>query len=277
MATIFQPFKGAYSIPRGQLLAKPLDKHTLLPVGAMRTMGDAIVEVKLKLDQTEIKSNEDPFHAIVDSPTVEMQADLEFSLRQLTAPVSAMAFASPQGLTQAIAAAIPDQQATFNGVDPRDICQLQDENGFPIWPAAIVSITDDSQQPVPWIAGINYIADGPSGKIQIISVPQGSTNNIVVHYSVPAVTQVSALPIYPFLQEPDQYWEIEFRSNNLRGIDRTYHWPLVKTATNGGFKLAEENNDVTKIDFVGKILLHPGVVNPLYARGMIRDLTLLAA
>jgi hypothetical protein len=274
MTTIFRPVAPKfYSIPRCQVLAQILDQNSLNAIGPLVNMGDAEVEVDNKIEFMDIKSNEDSLHAIIASPAVDVQSELKIKLRTFTSFTAALMYMANPGETYVAAAPATPSPARFMGVVP-GIYQLLDTSGSFLDGCALTSVKDDTAgAAVPYVAGVNYGFDAPSGSLEIYSIPEGASENMVVTYVPPAAPGVGAILPASFgnLESPEIYARIVVRTNNRLGTQRLFDFTYGRLANSGSYKLSESGNEPTSIDLNFKVLLDYRQV-PGRQRGFIRDL-----
>ena len=284
-STIYRPApKGLYSINRCQALVAPRDPVSGVIGTALKSVGDALVKVNHQVEYEDILSMEDSFHSMVDSIPVSRKCEVEVKVRSFDALVSALSFQSQPGVLAPQPAAAQGLVDTFNGVRPGYVYTLLDSQVVPQFVAFpnIKSVTDDSAQPVAYVAGVNYLVDNATGRVEVLSIPAGAktdvngNTNMLVTFDIPAPVAGQAPAIYGLMNNPSQYWYLGVRTNNRTGMNRWYEWTNVIFQVEGGMELGTSGNEVTAVTLKGKVLLDP-LLPPDRNFGFIRDLLPMSA
>ena len=186
-------------------------------------------------------------------------------VRSFDALVSALTFQSQAGVLAPQPAAAQGLVDTFSAVRPGYVYTLLDAQVAPQFVAFpnIKSVTDDSAQPVAYVAGVNYLVDNATGRVEVLSIPAGAktdvngNTNMLVTFDIPAPVAGQAPAIYGLMNNPSQYWYLGVRTNNRTGMNRWYEWTNVIFQVEGGVELGVSGNEVGAVTLKGKVLLDP--------------------
>lgn len=196
--------------PRGQMLFKPVGSDREVVLGEVEDFG-----ATPELTEAEYRSKSYPRSRLVKTAVFADAVNLEFTLKSLNRRTLAMLFMGSSVDSVLTQSAVTAAEKVFANPERGDIFDLE---AFDVAEVELDGGTDGS-----WVLGTHYSVDAPTGRVEVLSVPDGSEASVTVTYSAPAIVEADGRQALGILEGQGIRGQIFYRE---LGAEGPFNWSV---------------------------------------------------
>ncbi len=232
---------GAYTIPRGQIIGRPVGQAHFERLGD--TNGFSL---EISTERARRYRRDSPTRVLGASSVTQIEASISFSLVQWHARARSWSVMSDLGwLTQA------NQSSMTTTVDSPKQGQVIRLGAVDVTVGS--GGTFDDSGGTTWTEGTNYYVDSAAGLVMIGAPPDGAASSIDIPWTAPEITDTAERAELGIGSNVDLDLELLVRGVNTQGVRSMLHLHRVAISSDGRPYISE-SDDYEALEYSGDVI-----------------------